>query len=98
MSAASFLRRLRGGPRRRAHQRTDHLTDLCVSLLGGRGEVSGGALAREAIAAYRELDDAGREVFFDLLAEEFAPSPEAVGLPLERRTGNASLSPLIRTE
>jgi malonyl-CoA decarboxylase len=98
LSAASFLRRLLGGARRRSHQRTDRLTDLCVSLLGGRGEVSGAALAREAIAAYRELDEAGREVFFDLLAEEFAPSPEAVARAADAYRDNPGPQTLLKLQ
>ena len=52
---------------------------LCEALLGERGEVSGAALAREALAAWQALDERGREEFFDVLAKEFAPAPEAVG-------------------
>jgi malonyl-CoA decarboxylase len=77
MSAASFLRRLLG--RSSAGRDTQHLVSLCEALLGDRGEVSGAALARQARAAYQELDERGREEFFDALAQEFAPSPEAVG-------------------
>jgi malonyl-CoA decarboxylase len=77
MNAASFLRRLLG--RSGAGQNTQHLVSLCEALLGGRGEVSGAALAREALAAYQGLDARGREEFLDALAQEFAPSPEAVG-------------------
>jgi len=98
MSAASFLRRLLGGARRRSHQRTDHLADLCASLLGGRGEVSGAALAREAIAAYGELDEPGREAFFDLLAEEFAPSPEAVARAADAYRDSPGPNTLLRLQ
>jgi malonyl-CoA decarboxylase len=79
MSAASFLRRLLGRLRPDVGQRTQHLVSLCEALLGERGEVSGAALAREALAAWKALDERGREEFFDILAQEFAPSPEAVG-------------------
>ena len=77
MSPASFLRRLLGRPG--AGRDTQHLVSLCAALLGERGEVSGAALARQVLAAYQGLDERGREEFFDALAEEFAPSPEAVG-------------------
>jgi len=77
MSATSFLKRLLGrgsdGPDAR------QLVQLCAALLGERGEVSGAALARQALAAWQQLDERGREAFFDALAQEFAPSPEAVG-------------------
>ncbi|OFZ86601.1 MAG: hypothetical protein A2W21_08490 [Betaproteobacteria bacterium RBG_16_66_20] len=79
MSPASFLRRLLGRSRAGVGHDTQHLVSLCVALLGERGEVSGAALARQALAAYLGLDERGREEFFDTLAQEFAPSPEAVG-------------------
>jgi malonyl-CoA decarboxylase len=79
VSAASFLRRLLGRERPGVEQRVQHLASLCQALLGERGEVSGAALAREALAAWQVLDERGREQFFDLLAAEFSPSPEAVG-------------------
>jgi malonyl-CoA decarboxylase len=78
MSATSFLRRLLGRERPFADQGTRHAVSLCEALLGQRGEISGAALAREALAAYRKLDERGREEFFDVLGQEFAPSPEAV--------------------
>ena len=77
MNAASFLRRLLG--RSRAGRDTQNLVSLCEALLGDRGEVSGAALARQALAAYQGLDERSRKEFFDALAQEFAPSPEAVG-------------------
>ena len=79
MSAASFLRRLLGRAGASTSERVRELASLCGSLLGERGEVSGAKRAREALAAYRALDEAGRESFFDILADDFAPSPEAVG-------------------
>ena len=79
MNAASFLRRLLGRSRAGVGRNTQHLVSLCEALLGERGEISGAALARQALAAYLGLDERGREEFFDTLAQEFAPSPEAVG-------------------
>src|SRR3990170_9006807 len=79
MNAASFLRRLLGRSRAGVGRNTQHLVSLCVALLGERGEISGAALARQALAAYLGLDERGRAEFFDALAQEFAPSPEAVG-------------------
>jgi malonyl-CoA decarboxylase len=78
MSPGSFLRRLLGRSSAAAPS-TQELVSLCGALLGERGEVSGAALARQALAAYLALDERGREEFFDALAQEFAPSPEAVG-------------------
>jgi malonyl-CoA decarboxylase len=79
MGVASFLRRLLGQQRRVADQGARHAVALCEALLGQRGEVSGAALAREALAAYRGLDERGREEFFDVLGQDFAPAPEAIG-------------------
>ena len=79
MSAASFLRRLLGRSRSGVGRDTRHLVSLCEALLGERGEVSGAALARQALATYQGLDERCRDEFFDALAQEFAPSPEAVG-------------------
>jgi Malonyl-CoA decarboxylase C-terminal domain/Malonyl-CoA decarboxylase N-terminal domain len=53
---------------------------LCRNLLSERGEVSGTLLAGEALAAYQTLDEGSRSGFFDLLAQEFSPDPEKVGL------------------
>jgi malonyl-CoA decarboxylase len=77
VSAAGFLRRLLG--RARGGAGAEHLVGLCAALLGERGEVSGAALARQALAAWQALEARERETFFDALAEEFAPPREAVG-------------------
>jgi len=79
MSAVSFFRRLIGRLRPGIDQRVHHLVSLCEALMGDRGEVSGAALARDALAAYRALEPRGREEFFGILARDFAPEPEAVG-------------------
>jgi malonyl-CoA decarboxylase len=62
-----------------ADRRARQAIALCRALLGERGEASGAALARDALAAYRELDDAERAQFFDVLSREFSPSPDEVG-------------------
>ncbi len=79
MSAIGFLRRVLGRLRPGSQQRTRLLIAHCKALLGERGEVSGAAIAREALAAYHALDDSARAEFFDILAEDFSPSPEAIG-------------------
>lgn len=78
MGAVSFLRRLLGDRRPQTDPRVRRLLELCQALLGERGEVSGLAAAREALDAWRALDERGREQFFDLLAEAFSPSADAV--------------------
>ena len=44
---------------------------LAEALLSERGEASGAAVARELLAASRELDAAGRAELFRFLADEF---------------------------
>jgi malonyl-CoA decarboxylase len=97
MSPASFLRRLLGRSGA-AGQNTQQLVSLCASLLGERGEVSGAALARQALAAYQGLDERGREEFFDALAQEFGPSPEAVGKAADAYRYDPTPQNLIRLQ
>src|SRR5689334_2055022 len=61
-----------------ASRAADTLIELCQALLSQRGEVSGARIASEAIAAYRELNEAGREAFFSRLAEQFRADADAV--------------------
>ncbi len=98
MSAASFLRRLLGRPRTGVGRNTQHLVSLCEALLGERGEVSGAALAREALVAYQGLDERCREEFFDILAQEFAPAPEAVGKAADAYRYDPTPQNLIRLQ
>ena len=78
MSASSFLQRLFGRRDGLDHQAA-YLLSLCESLLGERGETSGAAIARETLAVYKSLDERARHQFFDVLAKDFSPSPEAIG-------------------
>jgi malonyl-CoA decarboxylase len=50
----------------------------CRALLSGRGEVSGSALAAEALAAYRSLAPPETGAFFDRLVSGCSPDPGAV--------------------
>jgi len=82
----SFFRRLFGAIARRpgtvsrsAVRRARHAISLCHALMSERGEVSGARIAREALVAYHELDDAALGIYFDLLVKEFSPDPEQVG-------------------
>ncbi|MEP7354069.1 MAG: malonyl-CoA decarboxylase [Acidobacteriota bacterium] len=52
---------------------------LCHSLLTERGEVSGARIALEIFSLYNVMDSGLRSNFFDALASEFSPNPEAVG-------------------
>jgi len=98
MRAPSFLRRLFGRLRPGVDQRVQRVVSLCEALLGDRGEVSGAALARDALAAYRVLDARGREEFFTLLARDFAPSPEAIGKAADAYRFDPTPENLIRLQ
>ena len=98
MSASSFLRRLLGRSQAGAARDTQNLVSLCEALLGERGEVSGAALAREALFAYQQLDTRSREEFFDILAQAFAPSPEAIGKAADAYRDDSTPQNLIRLQ
>ena len=70
----------RASPERKAR----NAIAFCHALLSERGEVSEAALAREALAAYRDLPESGRALFFDLLASGFAPDRGVVIAAMDR--------------
>jgi malonyl-CoA decarboxylase len=74
--ATSFLRRLFGAPP--PDRGVPRLLSLCEALLAESGEYASAAIARDALAAYQGLDDSAREAFFDALARQYSPSPDAV--------------------
>ena len=98
MGAGSFLRRLLGRSRPGVGAGTESLVALCEALLGERGEVSGAAIARQAVAAWHQLDAAGRAQFFDILAQDFIPSPEEVGRAADVYRFEPSAQNLIRLQ
>ncbi len=61
-----------------AQRRADRLANLLRTLISERGEASGAALARRAVALYRGLDDVSRVHFFQLLAHQFSPDRDLV--------------------
>ena len=69
-------RRRRGIPA--AANSAQTLISLCRDLLEHRGEASGLALAGEIIVGYQQLPAAGREGFFQSLAQEFDVDPDAI--------------------
>jgi len=79
MGATSFLKKLIGAGRGAVDRRTDELVTLCNALLAESGEYASTALARDALAAYRALDEGCRDEFFEVLARHYSPSPDAVG-------------------
>ena len=101
MESPAFIRRLFArdpvaGSKPDRHTRKT--VALCHALLSERGEASGAALAREALAAYRMLSGAALTAFFDVLAEEFSPDPEIVGEAADAYRQNASQANLIRLQ
>src|SRR5450755_3228204 len=65
------LLRLTGSSDTKRH--ASDLIDLCESLLSGRGEASGTAMAREVLDHYQDLDAEGRLLFFQALVRDFGP-------------------------
>ncbi len=82
----------------KADRHTRRTVSLCHALLSERGEASGAALAREALAAYRMLAGPALAAFFDVLAEEFSPEPEAVGQAADAYRQDPSQANLIRLQ
>jgi malonyl-CoA decarboxylase len=72
--------------------------DLCHALLSERGEVSGATLAREVLAAYEGLLEPALPVFFDLVAAEFSPEPDAVGRAADAYRSDPTPEHLIRLQ
>ncbi len=77
MSASSFLRRLIGR-REGVNGEVQKLFKLCDALMAESGEYASTALASEALEAYESLEERDREQFFEILARDYSPSPEAV--------------------
>jgi malonyl-CoA decarboxylase len=77
-SAWDSLRRRIGGKPDRTDPPAQRLSALSGALLAESGEFASSALAREALSAYQALDAQGRCGFFDALARDYSPSPEAV--------------------
>ena len=62
----------------RMARRADRLARLLGTLISEKGEATGAALARRAVALYRGLDAGGRSRLFDHLARRFSPDRDAV--------------------
>ena len=63
---------------RSADRKAREAVALCHALLSERGEVSGAALARDALAAYDALPANAFQPYISLLAEEFSPAPMTI--------------------
>lgn len=68
----------------RANRRGLQVINTWRELLSDRGEVSGAAIAREALAAYGALDVAHLPYFFAMLAADFTPDEKALRGAAER--------------
>lgn len=101
MNPSSFFKRLLGakaGRKSRPDRYTRGALSLCHALVSERGEASGAALAREALAAYHDLSATSLLAFFDILSEEFSPQADAVGEASDAYRQNASQANLIRLQ
>jgi len=103
MNAPSFIKRLlrnalHPNERARAHRKAKETIELCHALLSERGEVSGAALARETLAAYRNLPETALPSFFDLLVSEFSPDPAELAEAYQDYFAQPSPDGLIRLQ
>ncbi len=101
MKSPAFIKRL-FAPAAIAGSKADRHTRktvvLCHALLSERGEASGAALALEALEAYRMLSGPALKAFFDVLAQEFSPDPEAVAEAARAYRLDTSQANLIRLQ
>jgi len=76
----------------RQEPRRGALVETCHTLLSGRGEASGVALARHGLDLYAQLDPQGRLAFFEALSQEFGPDQKRLAKAMEgwASTGDAA--------
>ena len=82
----------------RAGRHATKVIDAWRELLSDRGEVSGAAIAREALTAYRDLDTAYLPAFFDRLAAEFSPAERALRDAAEHYIAQPSAANLMQLQ
>src|SRR5438270_3409822 len=70
--------------------RADALVELCETLLGGKGEASGTAMAQQVVETYETLSPQEQLTFFEALAEKFGPDEALLEAAVDewRRTGS----------
>jgi malonyl-CoA decarboxylase len=88
----------RDGPKAGSVRQARAAVEICAALVSERGEVSGGLLASKAIDAYRSLDDAGRQLYFDLILDAFSPKPAALLSALDAYQQDSSHLNLLRLQ
>lgn len=103
MSPSSFLKRLirsvvHPSDRTRAEHKARKAIVVCRALVSERGEVSGAALAREALAAIEQLPAPALEAFFDMLVSEFSPDPQQVAAAAQAYREQPTQDNLIRLQ
>jgi malonyl-CoA decarboxylase len=77
-------------PAETAAGRGETLAELCETLLGGKGEASGTAMARRVLDIYETLSREEQLIFFEALAEDFGPDEALFEAAVEewRQTGS----------
>jgi len=70
----------------------------CRALIRERGEAGSAAAARAALAAYQALGEAQRRRFFDAIARDFSPDPNAVLQAAQAYRGDPSPQTLARLQ
>jgi len=75
-----------------------HAIAMCHALLSERGEISGARLAADVLVAYKSLDSAALDIFFDLLINEFSLDPEQVQQAAEAYRAEPSQMNLVRLQ
>ncbi|MBE0613941.1 MAG: malonyl-CoA decarboxylase [Burkholderiales bacterium] len=101
MKSPAFIKRLfapAAATGSKADRHTRKTVALCHALLSERGEASGAAIAREALAAYGLLSGPALRAFFDVLAREFSPDPAEVEDAANAYRLEPSQSNLIRLQ
>jgi malonyl-CoA decarboxylase len=83
---------------RRAERKAREVAEICRALLSERGEVSGAALAREALAAYTSLPANALMPFLQQLASDFLPDPAEISRVAADFEREASPQNLIRLQ
>ena len=83
---------------RSAERQARKVAAVCHALLSERGEVSGAALAREALVAYDALPANAFKAFIDLLAAEFSPAPAAIASAAAAYARDASPQNLVELQ
>ncbi len=83
---------------RSAERKAREAIALCHALLSERGEVSGSALARDALAAYDALPANAFQPYISLLAKDFSPSPMAIAAAAAAYASDPSPHNLVKLQ